>query len=157
MSKFIYGLVVGLFIATIIARVFIPQAIVTEHASSLDFDETIESIQNNALLLGWDVPKIYDMQNFLYDEGHEVGKFHIMELADPNQLNTIARSNQMQKFSFLMPFRVSIYENDESEIIISHLNPDLLSNFYGNPAAEILKKISKAKRSLFKNIIKNKI
>ena len=152
MAKFIYGLVAGLFIATIIGRIFIPQAIITEQLSTLDFDDTVEAIQNNALISSWNVPKIYDIQDMLYDDGYEINKFNTMELTNVKQMKNIASDEKIEKFSILMPFRVCVYEKDDGSVFISSLNASLLSNFYGKPISSVLKKISKAKSVLFKKV-----
>ena len=69
MQRNILSLIAGLIIGMILMGVLIwntmPKMMITVHESKLDFESTVQSIQDAALNNGWKVPKIYNIQKSL--------------------------------------------------------------------------------------------
>ncbi|MFH2137463.1 MAG: DUF302 domain-containing protein [Candidatus Omnitrophota bacterium] len=154
MEDIIKGFLLGIIITVIAIWIILPNLLIKTYTSTLDFDETISSIQSATITGGWQVPKIYDMEDMFYRAGfNDMEDMNIIALTQPDYSYELLKADSSKKISALMPCRISVYKNSTGDVKISIFNTSLLGKMFGGKAAKLMPRILKEQRDIIKNIV----
>jgi uncharacterized protein (DUF302 family) len=96
--------------------------IITEMASSYQFDQTVDRIKDEALRCGWNIPAVHDLQQSLAKSGKNVKPVKVIEICKPQYSGKMLELNDERIMSVMMPCRISVYEKNDGKVYVSLLN-----------------------------------
>ncbi len=140
---FAIGLLGGI-VLTIVAVVLMAsqsayQFMVQESLSNSDFDKTVAAIQETVIAKGWQVPKVYRLDETMAKHGHpDVLPVAVIELCQPEHAYKLLKGDETRLVTSFMPCRISIYETSKGEVIISRMNSGLLSQIFPSKISETM-------------------
>lgn len=103
---------------------------VVETKSSMNYDDTLQSVKDATLAKGWKVPTIHKLDKTMKKFGHDVLPVAVIELCHPTHAAKILKEDDARMVSSFMPCRVAIYEKSDGTVIISRMNSSLMSNIF---------------------------
>ena len=148
------GFIAGVIIAGIIFWSIMPSLMLNVHKSKLGFEETVSTINENALNSGWMVPKIYNIQKSLVNAGHsDMTRLKIISLCQPDHAYNILKDDDNKKVSAIMPCRIGVYEGNDGEVYIAEMNMGLMSKIFGGTIAEVMGKVAEEESKFVEELI----
>ncbi|MEE4312378.1 MAG: DUF302 domain-containing protein [candidate division KSB1 bacterium] len=159
MQRTILPLIAGIIIGMILTGVLIwntmPKMMITIHESKLDFESTVQSVQDAALNNGWKVPKIYNIQKSLAAAGHtEMTRLKILSICQPDAAYSILSDDDSKMVSAIMPCRMAVYVTKDSTVHIASMNIGMMSKMFGGNIASTMKGVADAEAEMIADIIK---
>jgi len=136
------GFVLGVFFTGLIAWRIAPGVLIIESESKMKFEETVQAIQNNAAAMHWMVPNVLRLDKSVAKEGYMVQPVAVIELCKPDLASKILAEDDARLVSSLMPCRVAVYEKSNGEVVISHMNTELMSKMFGELVTDVMKEAS---------------
>jgi uncharacterized protein (DUF302 family) len=151
------GFVLGIGITLIGVKMFMPKMMLTVQKSNLDFDQTVDHIEQSALEKGWRVPKIYDLQKSLAEDGYttDIRKLKVVSLCQPEHAHKILSSDERKKVTAMMPCRVGVYETASGEVMISAMNIGLMSKLFGGVIEDVMGQVATEEHEMLKPVLAN--
>ncbi|MEN8208628.1 MAG: DUF302 domain-containing protein [Candidatus Fermentibacteria bacterium] len=129
------GFVAGVLLVGIIGISMAPGMMINENESIYSFEETVERIQAEAIEAGWKVPAIHEINNSVASGGFDVPPVTVIELCKVDLAGTILSESDSRVVSSMMPCRVSVYVDDDGNVIVSRMNTGLVSKLFGGDVA----------------------
>ena len=148
------GVFMGVLLSVALMFSFAPRVMITESISQYDYDETIERLVNTAENAGWSIPKVHNLQKAVKKAGYEVKPTRVLELCKPEHAGKILADNDSKIVSSMMPCRVSVYENDGGQVIISRMNTSLMSSLFNQNISSVMAEASHETEQLLEEVIK---
>jgi len=106
---------------------------IIEKESPLGFEETIAKIKENAMALGWKVPKKWK-KNFQINLKHvtkqDVGKNLVFSMCEPWEAVKLLKHDKYKKFFAMMPCSFAVYEKSDGKVYASYMNIQMLGQMY---------------------------
>ncbi len=136
---FVAGLVLGVLGVLGFAVVAGPSMMIHEHQSPFGLEETVEKISQNATDNGWVVAGVKPLDKSVAKHGG--GKILPVRLIDLCQANHAAKilSQDDERFvSVMMPCTISVYEKEDGNVYIAHVNAGLMGSLFGGTIAEVM-------------------
>ena len=116
-----------------------------EKKSPYGFDKTYETILSNAKAEHWSNPKTYDLQALLLKhEKGDIGKLIVIKLCHPDMAYAMFSNDESKFVSPMMPCSIAVYEKNDGNTYVSHMNLGLMSKLFTGHAGNTLAKISEA-------------
>lgn len=108
-------------------------------ATTKNFDEAVENIQQEIVKAGMKVLYIHDVQKTLAEKGFEREPFKIIEFCSAKYANEFLKADI--KIGLCMPCKINVYIED-NKVFISGMRPIVLPQFFpeadlGEKAGEI--------------------
>lgn len=137
--SFIIGILAGVCGTAVAAFKLMPKMMLMDQISQLDFEETVVAIEKAALVRGWKVPKIYNIQKTLQDAGHEeMTRVKIISICQPHHAYNVLKADADKFVTAIMPCRLAVYEDAQKRVHIAEMNMGLMSKFFGPTVREII-------------------
>jgi uncharacterized protein (DUF302 family) len=115
-----------------------PGMMILEDESPLGYEETIQAIQDSAAAQGWQVPKVYALDQSVAKDGYEVLPATVIELCKPEHAGRVLEDDDARIVTSLMPCRLSVYQTTDGRVIISRMNSGLVSKVFGGLVTEVM-------------------
>jgi len=113
--------------------------LVSELASSYDFDTTVATIVSEAESREWSVPAVHDLQQSLAKAGKTVKPVKVIEICKPAYSGRMLELNHERIISVMMPCRISVYMKDDGITYVALINADELSSGLQPEIADVMK------------------
>jgi len=158
MNRLAIGLVIGVVLGAAITGLIIwnvmPSMMLSAHESTLPFDETVTYIEQASTDMGWQVPKIYDIQTSLHKAGYEdFGRLKILSMCQPHHAHGILADDNNKMVSSMMPCRIGVFEDKDGKVMISQMNIGLMSKMFGGTIEEVMGKVAGEEHEMLKKIM----
>jgi uncharacterized protein (DUF302 family) len=155
MKSFVFGVLIGAIGMGALVWTQMPRLMLTVHESKLPFDETVSAIEESAKTHGWKVPKIYDIQKTVREEGHDdLGDVKILSLCQPHHAYRILKYDENKKVSAMMPCRIGVFATADGAVHIAEMNIGLLSKLFGGLIAEVMGGVASEEKAIIADIVK---
>jgi len=153
--SFVLGFLVGFIVAGAAVWFAMPKLMFIIRKSRYDVDETVEKIQAAAERMGgWQVPKIYNIQQSLIKAGHtDATPLRIMSLCHPHHAYAVLEDEKNRLISSIMPCRVGIYAMDNGEVYVAMMNSGLMSKMFGPQVARVMKEVSEDEERMLAAVV----
>ena len=152
---FAFGLVLGLAGGVFAVWNIMPSQMLTVHESALDFDQTVATIETRATEAGWQVPKIYNLQQSLIKAGHsDMTRLSVISLCQPDHAYNILSDDDNKRVAAMMPCRIGIYETADGAVRVVGMNMGLMSKMFGGAIEEVMGKVSSEEAAMLKGILR---
>lgn len=136
---FIIGLVLGLTIMALVAKVMMPRVMFATYKSKLGFDETVSSLEESAKKNGWTIPEVRDLQQDYFEAGlEEMTKIKILYFCNAKGGYNILKDDDYKKLSVMMPMGVSVYETNDGQVKIAAMNIGFMSMMFSGTVKKVL-------------------
>ena len=115
------------------AQAEMPQEMMIERTSPLDFDATIVALIKNAKGLGWKVPKKWKknfQKNLKRTTKVDIGRNLVIEMCEPKAAAKLLIHDKYKKFLSMMPCAVAVYEKSDGKVYLSMMNIQLMAQMY---------------------------
>jgi uncharacterized protein (DUF302 family) len=123
----IIGIVAGLLLGGLITFLAMPKLMFKESESSLGFETTVASVQEQIDARGWKTPVVHDLQATMLKFDHEVRSVKVMEICHPDLSYKILKESKERIVSSMMPCRISVYEKADGSVWISRMNSGVVA------------------------------
>ena len=109
------------------------------YKSTLNFDETVDSLEKVAPEYGWTIPDIRDIQQEYHKAGlAEMTKLKVLYFCWPQGGYKILQNDHNKAMSVMMPMGVSVYETSEGDVEIAAMNLEMMSGMFPGVTQEVL-------------------
>lgn len=134
----------------IIEANLVTQMMMKSYTSKLIFNETVEALERNTVMNGWEIPQVRNLQHTYLEAGlSDMTRVKILYLCNPDGGYDILKRDDFKAMSVMMPMPVSIYERNDGSVGISCMNLAMMSKFYAGVVKEVL---AKGAEDLAKNL-----
>jgi uncharacterized protein (DUF302 family) len=108
--------------------------------SEHDFEHTVQTIREDALRVGWDIPWCFELQQHYQEKGlTDMTRVVNMYLCNPQGGYDIMKNDVYKPMAVMMPTAVSVYETCRGEVYISRMNLGRMSVMFGGIVKDTLK------------------
>ncbi len=108
--------------------------------SEHDFEHTVQTIRENALRVGWDIPWCFELQQHYQEKGlTDMTRVVNIYLCNPQGGYDIMKNDVYKPMAVMMPTAVSVYETSGGEVYISRMNLGRMSAMFGGIVKDTLK------------------
>jgi uncharacterized protein (DUF302 family) len=113
-------------------------SVMIENLSKFGFAETIDTLSNIAVLNGWKVTMVHDLQETMKKNSLEVLPVKVMEICNPGLAYQILSKDELRDVSPMLPCRISVYEKSDGKTYISRMNAPAFAGMIGGDAAKTI-------------------
>ena len=118
----------------------ITRMMMKSYSSKLGFDETVERLEHNAVMCGWEIPQVRNLQNTYVEAGlSDMTRVKILYYCNPEGGYAILKSDDFKALSVMMPMPVSVYEKSDGTVGISSMNLSMMSEMFSGTVKQVLK------------------
>jgi len=147
------GLVVGVVLTGIVIMNMAPSMMIVENKSKFGYEETVEKIEQAAAKKGWKVPATHQIDKAVKKAGFETEPISVIELCHPVHAAKILKSDGDKVVTSMMPCRVSIYKNNDGEVIVSRMNTSLVSKLFGGNVASTMNIATEDTEEIYSSVL----
>jgi len=153
--QFLFGFLAGAIVVGIAVWKIMPSMMSTTKESTLDFEETVEAVQNEAKALGWNVPHVYNMQQSFTKAGNEnVEQMRVVSLGHAKHAYAIVKNDKDKFVLGFMPYRAGVYEDANGKVFITGANMGIMSKMYGGNIEKVMGASAKELEKAFSKFTK---
>jgi uncharacterized protein (DUF302 family) len=138
MKKLLIGIFTGGVLASAAILTVIPQRMVSEIPSPLDYEETIVQIQRNVTNAGWKVSAVMRLDKSLAKDGKTVLPAASLKICQPDYAEKVLSDDRARFLAVMMPCSIAVYEKADGNTYISTMNTKLLGRMFGGTVAEVM-------------------
>jgi len=139
MTGFLLGIVATIVVMVIAAFSFGPSMMIHEHLSPMGLDDTVNKIVENAKAEGWVVAGVKPLDKAIEKKGGKpVLAVRLIDLCEPHHASKILSVDDARFVSVMMPCTISVYEKEDGNIYIAHMNAGLMGKVFGGVIAEVM-------------------
>jgi uncharacterized protein (DUF302 family) len=135
---FLIGAVVGAAVLGLVFKTQAPSMMLIEDVSVLDFDATVQAIQDGAVAAGWKVPAVHTISETVAGAGFDVLPVTIIELCKAPIAGRVLDDEEGRHVAPMMPCRVAVFETGNGDVVVSRMNSLLLSKLFGGIIEEVM-------------------
>jgi len=136
------GLVVGILLTAVIGWTMMPGMMIHEHKSPYDLDKTVDTITANAEENGWSIPKIYNFQKTIKEEGYDdVGRIKVIEMCQPEIASGLLKNPENKRVAVMMPCAIAVYEKDDG-VYVANMNVGMMGKMFGGEIATAMGRVA---------------
>ena len=150
----LFGFIIGSVVTVYAMTHLMKGRMVEVMESNMSVEETVTTLETNAKAVGWKVPKIYDMQKSLSDEGYDIAPMKVLSICKPQYAYNILSDDNRTNISALMPCRVSVFETGDGRVWIARMNGTIAGRVFGGVVADMMTKVSDEQDAMFKGVLK---
>jgi len=152
--SFLKGMATGAVLTGIIFWKAMPKFMLTIHKSRFKVDETVARIEASAKKIGWNVPKIYNIQETLSNAGFKnMRKIQILSICQPEHAYKILTNDIDKKVAAIMPCRVGVYEDGNGDVFVASMNIALMSKMFGGNIAKVMGAAAKEEQTIVESVL----
>jgi len=152
LSLFI-GLVLGIVVTGIVVWKLMPSLMLVTHESKLLFDETVETFIEYAEAAGWQLPKVYELQNSLAKAVYKISSLKVISICNPKYALQVLEDDENKVFSAIMPCRIGIYQTTDGKVYISEMNILLMSKMFRPRVARAMASLAAEENAMLDGIV----
>lgn len=109
------------------------------YQSQLGFDETVQTLYEQALHIGWGIPDIRDIQLEYQKAGiADMTRMKILYFCNAEGGYSILQDDAHKAMSVMMPMGVSVYEKADDSVEIAGMNLGMMSSLFAGVTREVL-------------------
>lgn len=153
MMKIILGFITGIALFVILALVYAPQLMLTEHPSPFSVEETAARIQANIQMLesrGWKLSALRNPAKAVAAGGTNVPPTLIVEACSTKYSAPLLKEDETRILSILMPCSITVYKKDDGKAYIGTMNSALVGRLFGAKVGNIMAKVAKDQAEFIK-------
>lgn len=120
-------LLTGFVASTVIFFCKAPSMMLLENQSRMDFNKTVDSLEQSAKNHGWSVPTVHNLQKSMEKAGYEVNEIKVLALCNPEHAVKILMGDEERIVSNMMPCRVAVYVKSDGKTYISRMHSKRMS------------------------------
>ncbi|TYO99357.1 uncharacterized protein (DUF302 family) [Geothermobacter ehrlichii] len=156
-GSFFLGLIAGVVITGVLVWKLMPKLMLTVHKSRLGFEETVAAIEQAAKAHGWNVPKIYDLQNTIRTAGHEdMTPVKIISMCQPDHAYRVLREDANKMVSGIMPCRIGVFVPADGQVRLAKMNVRLMSRMFGGTITEVMAKVATEEERILRDVVEHR-
>ena len=138
-TGFLLGIIATVVVMAVAVLTFGPSMMIHEHLSPMGLDDTVNQIVENAKAEGWVVAGVKPLDQAIEKKGGKpVLAVRLIDLCEPHHASTILSVDDARFVSVLMPCTISVYEKEDGNIYIAHMNAELMGQVFGGVIAEVM-------------------
>ncbi|MDF7801966.1 DUF302 domain-containing protein [Pontiellaceae bacterium B1224] len=138
MKKLIIGLVIGGIIVAIGSFLAVPKIVLSERVSPLDFDDTVEAIEDAITEGGWIIIDQVNMQKTLSKSDKNIPPNIILTICEPHLVSTIMNDDKGMIASVIMPCTISIYQKQDGLTYVASVNTGLMGRMFMGTVSKVV-------------------
>jgi len=151
--QFLFGLIIGMVLMGIIVWKVMPKLMIFTKKSKLDYDTTLEKLQEEAKKVGWNVPHVYDMKKSFEKAGAtDVERMHVISLGQGKHAYAIVKNDEDKNILAMMPFRLGVFEDKKGDVYFTGANMGIMSKMFGGNVDRVMGGSAKELDEAFKNV-----
>jgi len=150
------GAAVGGLIVFLVFWNQMPSQMVSIYESAYDLDSTVSHIERKVRAAGWKMPKVYDLQKSLADEGYAVPGIRVFSICNPHHANRLLHQSSTRFVSAMMPCRIAVYEH-EGTTHIATMNVALLSSMFGGDIKAVMTEVAKEQEEMLSEVFAKEV
>jgi uncharacterized protein (DUF302 family) len=143
----------GVVLTAVVGWLVAPGVMMNEDPSSAGFDETVETIQEEAAAQGWAVPNVLRLDRSVAGDGYDVARVAVIELCNPAHAGPILETDEGRVVTSMMPCRVAVYETSDGEVVVNRMNTGLVSQMFGGLVAETMATATEETEEIFEAVL----
>jgi uncharacterized protein (DUF302 family) len=125
----------------IIEANLVTKMMMKSYISKLSFEETVQALEHNAVMCGWEIPQVRNLQNTYVEAGlSDMTRVKILYYCNPEGGYAILKSDDFKALSVMMPMPVSVYEKNDGTVGISSMNLGMMAGMFSGDVKDVLKK-----------------
>lgn len=132
------GLLLGAAAVTIAVGAGAHQFMIQETESPLGFNETVDAISMTVTGKGWQLPKVYRLDQTMEKHGYKVNPVAVLELCHPDHAYKILKNDDSLSVTPFMPCRISVYARDDGKVIVARMNSGLMSKLFHRDVSQVM-------------------
>lgn len=132
------GFIAGAASLAVVAGIGANQFMIQQTTSPLAFEDTVKSIEAAVAAKGWNLPKVYRLDQTMAKHGYQVNPVAVLELCHPEHAYKILSNDDSLMVTPFMPCRISVYRRDDGEVVIARMNSGLMSNLFDRDIAAVM-------------------
>ena len=138
-TGFLLGIIATVAVMAVGAFTFGPSMMIHEHLSPMGLDDTVNKIVENAEAEGWVVAGIKPLDKSIEKHGGKpVLPVRLIDLCEAHHASKILSVDDARFVSVMMPCTISVYEKDDGNIYIAHMNAGLMGKLFGGVVSEVM-------------------
>jgi uncharacterized protein (DUF302 family) len=138
MKKIITGIIIGIVLTAVTAKLAAPGMMLKVRVSPLDYEETVSKIESAVTNGGWVISQKMDMQKSLSKHGKTIPRVTLLKICEPNHAANILNDDDAMYVSLMMPCTISIYEKSDGTVCVGTMNAGLMGRIFGGTVAEVM-------------------
>ncbi len=138
MKKFMTGLIAGIVLFAVAAKLAAPGMMLKERISPLGYEETVQKIENAVTNGGWVISRKMDMQKSLAKHGREIPRVTLLKICEPNHAAAILNDDDAMYVSLMMPCTIAVYEKSDGQTCVGTMNSGVMGRIFGGTVAEVM-------------------
>lgn len=151
----LFGFILGSAVTAFLVTHRLSNELVKYQESRLGFEETVALITSNAEEAKWKIPKIYDIQKSLLDEGFTINRLKVISMCRPESAYELLTNDDNKKVASMMPCRLAVYETTDGKVMITQLNARMVGNMFGGTIENVMTVVYDEQKSFFEPAVKN--
>jgi len=156
-NNFVKGVLIGVVVTLLLiflsAYSFADRIMILEDKSKYGLEETVNLLKQEAVSLGWKVPTTHSLNKSVAKAGYVVDPAVVVELCNPNYAGEILKNYSDRIVSSMMPCRISVYYNENNEVIVSRMNTGLISKLFGGNISDIMSVATKDTEKIISTVL----
>jgi uncharacterized protein (DUF302 family) len=132
------GIVLGASAVTLAVGAGAQQFMIQESKSPLGFDDTVSAISTAVTGKGWNLPKVYRLDETMKKHGYTVAPVAVLELCHADHAYKILAKDSSRMVTPFMPCRISVYQRENGDVVIARMNSGLMSRLFHREIAEVM-------------------
>lgn len=150
------GAVIGGLLVFLIFWNQMPSQMVSVHASPYDLDSTVSHIERRVMEAGWKMPKVYDLQKSLAEEGYAVPGIRVFSICNPHHANRLLGKSPTRFVSAMMPCRIAVYEH-QGKTHVATMNVELLSSMFGGEIESVMADVAMEQEEMLRQVLAKEV
>ena len=127
--------------------------LIIEKVSPFNVPVTVEKLIDAATQKGWQCPAVHNLQQSLAKSGKMVLPVEVVEICKPEYSGRMLEQNDGRIVSILMPYRISVYEEEDGKTYVALLNMTTMTGGLPSIAAEAIHDASDEAFGIVKSVI----
>jgi uncharacterized protein (DUF302 family) len=127
--------------------------LIIERVSPFNVLVTVEKLIAAAHQKGWQNPAVHNLQESLAKSGKEVKPVQVVEICKPEYSGRMLEQNDGRIVSILMPYRISVYEEEDGKTYVALLNMTAMTDGLPPIATEAIQGASDEAFEIIKSVI----
>lgn len=143
----------GVVLTAVVGWLAAPAVMINEDPSSMSFEETVQTIQDEAEAHDWAVPNVLRLDRSVAQNGYDVARVAVIELCNPGHAGPILETDKGRVVTSMMPCRVAVYETSDGEVIVNRMNTGAVSRVFGGRVAETMATATEETEAIFAPVL----
>jgi len=150
------GAVLGGVIVFFILWQQMPSQMLTIHESPYGLEKTVQEIESRVQAAGWKMPKVYNLQKSLAEDGYDIPGIRIFSLCNPHHASKLLGESDTRFVSAMMPCRIAVYEHEGTTRIAS-MNIELMSGMFGGEIERVMSAVAAEEKQMLGELLAKQV